>query len=174
MKQKLKGSFQRGFSLTEILVVVAIIGLLSVVGAPNFINFYRAGKLKTSMRMMTSDLRFARQQAVTQSTRTKLSFTPGTREYNIFQLQGTLTWRLIRGPRLLDETVTIAATNFLTVDTDTDPDIMFGPSGTVQNVPPAASVTDQLGTLTLRSSFTNLPRSEYVIQFRPSGQLRVE
>jgi prepilin-type N-terminal cleavage/methylation domain-containing protein len=56
---------QSGYSLAELLTVVAIVGTLSLVTVPAFINFYQSNKMKTSMRNFTSDLRSVRQRAIT-------------------------------------------------------------------------------------------------------------
>ena len=42
------------------LVVVAIIGIVSLVSVPNFMSMYRAQKIKTSIRLVSNDLRQAR------------------------------------------------------------------------------------------------------------------
>src|SRR2546423_10800404 len=65
---------QRGYSLPEMLVVMAIIGILSLIVVPNFMSFYRSTKLKSSMRQFTTDLRGARQRAVADNSITKLVF----------------------------------------------------------------------------------------------------
>lgn len=56
---------QAGYSLAEMLTVVAIVGTLALVTVPAFINFYQSNKMKASMRSFTTDLRGARQRAIT-------------------------------------------------------------------------------------------------------------
>jgi prepilin-type N-terminal cleavage/methylation domain-containing protein len=56
---------QRGFSLMELLTVVAIIGVMSLVSVPAFLNYQRSLEVKSAMRQFTGDLRAARQRAVT-------------------------------------------------------------------------------------------------------------
>ena len=110
---------QRGYSLVELLTVMAIIGVLSLVTVPAFINFGKTARLKNSLRQVSSDVRFARQRAVSTSrfvqvTVTTVSPAPGryeiqestdrgttyttvqTRElqaFNFFGAAGTLTFR---------------------------------------------------------------------------------
>ena len=43
---RLNRTNQRGYTLTEALVVVAIIGMISLVAVPNFIALYRGAKMK--------------------------------------------------------------------------------------------------------------------------------
>ena len=63
-----------GYSLPEMLTVVAIIGVLALVTVPAFINFYQAGKMRASMRNFTSDLRSMRQRAITKGRQTMITY----------------------------------------------------------------------------------------------------
>jgi prepilin-type N-terminal cleavage/methylation domain-containing protein len=72
MSQKMRS--QAGYSLTEMLVVVAIIGMLALVMVPNFVGFYQSNKMKASMRNFTTDLRSARQLAISQGKQTLLTY----------------------------------------------------------------------------------------------------
>ncbi len=65
---------QAGYSLPEMLTVVAIIGVLALVTVPAFINFYQAGKMRASMRSFTTDLRSIRQRAITKGRQTMLTY----------------------------------------------------------------------------------------------------
>lgn len=69
-------SLQAGFSLVEMLTVVAIIGILALVTVPNFISFYQSNKMKVAMRNFTSDLRIMRQMSISQGLQTRITFTP--------------------------------------------------------------------------------------------------
>lgn len=56
-----------GYSLAELLVVVAIIGLLSLISVPAFMNFRRSMEFRSTMRNFTTDLRNARAAAIANS-----------------------------------------------------------------------------------------------------------
>lgn len=71
---------QAGYSLAEMLTVVAIVGVMTLVTVPAFISFYQSNKAKATMRSFMSDLRRTRQRAITSGKQTMLSFetTPST------------------------------------------------------------------------------------------------
>ncbi len=58
---------QRGYSMAELITVVAIIGIMSLVTIPAFMNYSKSARLKTSLRQFTGDLRATRAQAVTRT-----------------------------------------------------------------------------------------------------------
>lgn len=65
---------QAGYSLAEMLTVVAIVGTLALVTVPSFVTFYQSSKVKGSMRNFTSDLRKMRQRAITRGSQTMISY----------------------------------------------------------------------------------------------------
>jgi prepilin-type N-terminal cleavage/methylation domain-containing protein len=69
---------QSGYSLAEMLTVVAIIGVLALVMVPNFMNFYESNKMKSSMRNFMSDLRSVRQLSISQGKQAILVYHPGS------------------------------------------------------------------------------------------------
>jgi prepilin-type N-terminal cleavage/methylation domain-containing protein len=66
----------RGYSLIELLTVMAIIGVLSLITVPQFISFQRAGKMKSALRNFTMDIRTMRQKAITQNIWTRVVIAP--------------------------------------------------------------------------------------------------
>lgn len=54
----------RGFSLAELIIVVAVIGVLSAIGMPYFISYYRAATLKGGAQEIVALLNQGRQIAI--------------------------------------------------------------------------------------------------------------
>ena len=61
---------QSGFSLGELLMVVAIIGIVSVLATPAFISYSQAARLKGGAQELVTILNQARQVAITRNTST--------------------------------------------------------------------------------------------------------
>lgn len=65
---------ESGYSLPEMLTVVAIIGTLALVSVPAFITFRNANKMKGSMRNFATDLRSMRQRSISQGVQMAVSY----------------------------------------------------------------------------------------------------
>lgn len=59
--------------MTEIIVVVAILGILAAVAAPNMIDMVRAQKVKTAAFDVFSSLNFARSEAIKRNRRVTIT-----------------------------------------------------------------------------------------------------
>ena len=173
-------STERGYSLAEALVVVAIIGVISLVSVPNFMSMYRAQKIKTSIRLVSNDLRQARQQAVSTYRPTMVSFgTTADEKFSYFVYDwdaATSTWVQKKIGYLEPETALANRTVYFSdigyADTqpvgslDGRPDIIFLTNGSVRN-PPATP------TLKVKTD-VNIPKKEYLVTVSPSGSVKVQ
>ena len=54
----------RGFTLVEILVVIAIIAILTSVAAPSFNNVIKSNRMTSAVNSFLADMRFARSEAM--------------------------------------------------------------------------------------------------------------
>ncbi|HEY4641321.1 MAG TPA: prepilin-type N-terminal cleavage/methylation domain-containing protein [Thermoanaerobaculia bacterium] len=72
---KIRKRTDAGYSILELLTVVAIIGIIVLVSVPNFAQYMRAAKLKSSMRQLAYHVRSARQRAVSRNDFTRVRFT---------------------------------------------------------------------------------------------------
>jgi type II secretion system protein H len=63
-----------GFSLVELMIVVAIIAIASAIAAPYYVDYMADQRLKGAARMVMSDLMAARQKAVSMNHEFKIFF----------------------------------------------------------------------------------------------------
>jgi type II secretion system protein H len=59
---------QSGFSLVELLVIVALIGIVSILATPAFISYSQAARLKGGAQELATIINQARQVAITRNT----------------------------------------------------------------------------------------------------------
>ena len=64
---------RKAFTLVEALVVMAIIGIMVTVAVPAFNRFYQMFKFRTTMNQMATDIRAARQAAITNGRPVKIT-----------------------------------------------------------------------------------------------------
>jgi len=66
---------QAGFTLTEVTIIVAIIGLLVLVAVPNYLDWNRKYKLKDAVATLHGNIGLARMNAINQSTTVTVTVT---------------------------------------------------------------------------------------------------
>jgi prepilin-type N-terminal cleavage/methylation domain-containing protein len=173
---------QAGYSLAELLTVVAIIGTMSLVSVPAFMRFYWSNKMKTSLRQVTTDLRNARQRAITENHPTMVSYDIGAnkrqfRSYNgAVATDGTVTWTELTAARTQLEDIIyidrpascLFANDVEIADASGWNDIIFLPNGTIQNIPPAPCAA---GKLLIKTNY-KVPRPQIVIDLYSTGRLK--
>jgi len=100
---------RRGFTLTELLVLVAVIGIITTVSVPAFVSYWRSAALKGGAQELATILNRGRSLAIAQNTTvcvnqsaSKVQFLtggcagtvwkgPGTDRNGWFALQNTIT-----------------------------------------------------------------------------------
>lgn len=169
---------QAGYSLTEMLVVLAIIGIMTLIAVPNFMSYYRSSKLRSSMRQVTMDLRSARQHAVAANKMTKVTVQLGSgqRTYQAFDSSdnGT-TWNQIS---LGSQNATVLAGSKISVQapvyfsdsnvkdaSGTFVDFIFLPSGTTQLPSGTTSAT------LVMSTTDKIAIGTYTVSIFPTGKV---
>ena len=178
---------QSGYTLAELLVVVAIVGILAMITIPAFSNYRIINKMKTSSRNFVSDLRTARGLAITTGRQVKLTYQPGTSSYDYYEGNRAFssdTWTRLTGKgsnpfkptRTLDPIAYFPNTSGLQTF-DKDPDttslpnnlaVVFHPDGHV-----ALPTGLTQGTITIKTNLKTA-RPQYQFLVTASGRVLVQ
>ena len=78
-----------GFSLIEVIIVMAILGTLLAIAAPNFSRYRDNADLKEAARDISSDLQLYKQRAIAENVRYRITFNSGANNYDV-QKESTL------------------------------------------------------------------------------------
>ena len=169
---------QRGYSLAEALVVVAIIGLVTMVAVPNFISLYRGAQVKGAVMRFTNDLRAARQRAVTTYRPVMVSVGTTTTEkysYWISTWNGTAWTTATKRDLEPESSLALKKVYFSdlpsngfpdSVNSDERKDIIFETNGGVRS-PPVNPI------MRIRTDL-NIPKSVFTITVYGSGSVKAE
>lgn len=68
---------QTGFTLTELMIVIAILGTLAAIAAPSFNSVIERQRLVSASEAILSDLRWARSEAIKQNEEVRVTYTTG-------------------------------------------------------------------------------------------------
>ncbi|HEY6141349.1 MAG TPA: GspH/FimT family pseudopilin [Thermoanaerobaculia bacterium] len=165
----------RGFSLAEMLVVVAIVGLLSLIAIPAFINFKNSNTFKSTLRVFVNDLRYARQYAITHTVLVRVELdAPGSqtasKSYRVYSsADNGGTWSDLTIPggtgnvKTLPKSVWFDSAAQIPT-TGGKPQIVYSPSGTV-------ALSGSPAEIVLGAIWKKMAYDRYTIGLSPSGQL---
>ena len=135
-----------GFTITEILVVISIIGVIALIATPSLINYQKKSKLKSEARILATSLRLAQQFAITEQNIYAVALSLPDGSYDIINLATSEVVKSI----MLDPEVDIATTTDLTNNI-----IQFNPTGAVL----------EAGTISL----VNTKHETSTLEIKPSG-----
>ena len=171
LNMKIRKRSDTGFSIVELLTVVAIIGIIALVVVPNFGQYMRAGKLKSAMRQLTFDIRSARQRAVSRNDFTRVRFTFSTNASSYIVEESTDGKALSDGSKVWTTYIKSkqVAKPLLLVKGNAD-QITFASDGTTYNADGTATTAAQ--TVIVRST-DNIPVAQYTITLERYGKLTV-
>jgi type IV fimbrial biogenesis protein FimT len=75
----------RGFSLIELMVVIAVMSVLFTVATSSFVKFRKNINLRNAARAIASDFAHLKQKAVAESVHYKIKLSPGSNSYMIIK-----------------------------------------------------------------------------------------
>jgi len=110
---------QEGHTLLELLLVLAVIGLLTVMAVPNLRALHSRIQLKSVTEEIAAELRLARQMARTQRDRVVVNFDQGREAFETRQDNGATPHHLYR----------YAGKGVVVDEPSAGPEILFHPSG---------------------------------------------
>jgi len=79
-----KNSKESGFTMTELVVVIAIIGVTLAIAIPSFLSYRPTMRIKGAARDITTILQWSRMKAVSENNRMEIQFSPANKTYTVF------------------------------------------------------------------------------------------
>jgi len=76
---------ERGFTITEVVVVLAIMSCLAVIAIPNFSQLIRSSEYRSAARSMVSVLRETRSKAISLNLEHRVEFEPQNKRFRVTQ-----------------------------------------------------------------------------------------
>ena len=75
---------RKGFTMTEVAVVLSLIGIMTAISVPSYISWLPRHKLQTSVRQIYDDMQLAKIRAVKDNRNACIQFYPATETYTVF------------------------------------------------------------------------------------------
>jgi prepilin-type N-terminal cleavage/methylation domain-containing protein len=173
----------RGYTLIEILVVVAIIGIMSLVTIPQFVGYQQSSALKGAMRNFNADVRNCRQLAVARYVQVRMEFASPTSYRFYYRTTPTAAWETMPQALLtvlrvsgvsgntksLAKPLTFINSDFVDQDANGLPDIIFNTDGTLTFADPSAH--KYFGSVTISSPWKKVYNNRMTITVHMTGKI---
>lgn len=118
-----KQSRTKAFTLLELLIVIAIVGILTLISIPAFRNFQTNFKLSSVSREMITNVRYIQQLAITEQIEYCIIFFTTEKKYQLLKCDGE---------SILKEIVLPLEISNLSVSGLTNNEVRYNPYGAVQ------------------------------------------
>ena len=97
----------RGFTLIELIIVIAVVGVTSALAAPGIADWMDTYRLKKASRQLATDLQFSRMRAISEKREYSVSFDADNKRYTLFKgnnAAGSTAWTQVSVVRQLADT----------------------------------------------------------------------
>lgn len=106
---------QAGYTLVELMIAVAIIGIMAAIGIPSFIGIMPRIRLNSNVMVLSNEIALARVRAISKSTDYRIFFNTADETYTTSKFQGG-AWVSL-GVTKLDGSDLVSAAGFNTAQT---------------------------------------------------------
>jgi type II secretion system protein H len=154
-----------GFTLLELMVVVALIGIMAAIAAPSLSKIIPRVKLRSAGQQLTNDLQYARMKGIAGNFKSQIVFDTATNRYTRY-LDNDRDGTLEVGEE--DITNRTLPTGISFVAASTAPNVTFDPTGTADD----GTATPGDITVTLTNS-NNPPDSSQITVNRAMGVMKL-
>jgi prepilin-type N-terminal cleavage/methylation domain-containing protein len=174
----------RGYTLIEILVVVAIIGIMSLVTVPQFVAYQQSAALKGAMRNFNADLRNCRQLAVARYVQVRMEFSTSSSYSFYYRTSPDAAWQVMPqalltvlrvsgvsgNKKTLAKPMTFINNDFVDQGGNPQADIIFNTDGTLTFSSPPAPAKSQ-GSITISSPWKKVYNNRMIITVHTTGKI---
>ena len=120
---------KNGFSLVEVLIVIAILGIVLAIAGPNLFQYRHNVNLREAVRDISAEMNLCRQRAIAENIQYRISFNFVGSEYTISRLPlGSGTWQNVSKGKLGGGNAAISFSS--TTFSGSPPTLTFLPRGT--------------------------------------------